>query len=68
MNKHSTTLRQAASLSDDLERLDDLIRRRAYEIFLNRGGDGGSPLDDWLLAEQEVGSAPTRTERADGRG
>jgi hypothetical protein len=30
------------------------IAARAYEIFLTRGGEHGSDLDDWLRAEQEL--------------
>jgi hypothetical protein len=30
------------------------IERRAYEIFLERGGTEGSEMDDWLRAEQEL--------------
>ncbi len=31
------------------------IRRRAYELFLQRGGNGGgNPMQDWLDAEAEV--------------
>ena len=30
------------------------IRRRAYEIFLERDGLGASELDDWLQAETEL--------------
>lgn len=33
--------------------LDD-IRRRAYEIYLRRGGTGGDPAADWLQAEREL--------------
>jgi len=29
------------------------IRRRAYEIYLERGEQPGSELDDWLRAENE---------------
>ena len=32
------------------------IRQRAYELFLERGGYGGSPEQDWLRAEAEVRS------------
>jgi len=35
----------------------DEIRRRAYEIYLERGGLSGRELDDWLRAESEVGRA-----------
>jgi topoisomerase IA-like protein len=30
------------------------IARRAYEIYLQRGGKGGQDLDDWLQAEREI--------------
>jgi hypothetical protein len=35
----------------------DRIARRAFEIFLRRGGDHGRDVDDWLAAEQELRSA-----------
>jgi hypothetical protein len=31
--------------------LEELIRRRAYELYLLRGNESGSELDDWLQAE-----------------
>jgi hypothetical protein len=34
----------------------DLIRRRAYALYLERGADPGRELDDWLAAEKEVRS------------
>jgi hypothetical protein len=30
------------------------IRRRAYEIYLERGSRSGDELDDWLRAEREL--------------
>ena len=30
------------------------IRRRAHEIYMERGGTGGADLDDWLQAEREL--------------
>ena len=30
------------------------IRIRAYEIYMERGGQPGHDLDDWLKAEQEL--------------
>jgi len=30
------------------------IRRRAYEIYLERGEQPGCDLDDWLQAEREL--------------
>ncbi len=34
--------------------LEDEIRRRAYEIYLQRGTAPGSEADDWLTAEREI--------------
>jgi hypothetical protein len=34
--------------------LEDEIRRRAYEIYQQRGNSPGSESDDWLVAEREV--------------
>ena len=30
------------------------IRNRAYEIYLERGGQSGYELEDWLQAESEL--------------
>jgi hypothetical protein len=30
------------------------VARRAYEIFLGRGGTPGNPEQDWLQAEREL--------------
>jgi hypothetical protein len=35
---------------------EELIRRRAYELFLERGQTSGQELDDWLQAEREIES------------
>jgi hypothetical protein len=32
----------------------DAIAKRAYEIYLNRGGQHGADLDDWLEAERQL--------------
>jgi len=34
--------------------LEEQIRQRAHEIYLQRGGQDGSEIDDWLLAEAEI--------------
>jgi hypothetical protein len=34
--------------------LEERIRRRAYELYVERGNESGSELDDWLQAEEEV--------------
>jgi hypothetical protein len=35
-------------------KLEDEIRRRAYEIFVERGSTSGNEAEDWLTAEREV--------------
>ena len=32
------------------------IRRRAYELYLERGEEPGHDLEDWLQAERELAS------------
>ena len=34
--------------------LEEIIRRRAFEIYEERGKVDGYAIDDWLLAEAEV--------------
>jgi len=34
--------------------LDEEIRRRAYELYLQRNGKAGDPNRDWFVAEREV--------------
>lgn len=38
----------------DIRNLDEEIRRRAYELFLERNGAAGDPNADWLIAEREI--------------
>ena len=41
------------ALAADSPRLEE-IRIRAYEIYMERGGQPGYDLDDWLQAEREL--------------
>jgi hypothetical protein len=34
--------------------LDEQLRRRAYEIYEQRGRDDGHDVEDWLQAESEL--------------
>jgi hypothetical protein len=49
--KKETVKSQASNGSGPTE---DEIRRRAYEIYRERGGGPGNALDDWLQAEAEL--------------
>lgn len=39
---------------EDLARLEEEIRRRAYQLFEERGRQHGHDQQDWLRAETEV--------------
>ena len=41
-----------------LEKLQELIKRRSYELYLERGGGDGSATDDWVSAEREISHTP----------
>jgi hypothetical protein len=36
----------------------DEIARRAYEIYVQRGGENGRDVEDWLRAEKEMSGKP----------
>ena len=39
-----------------LELTEEIIQKRAYELFEKRGGQHGHHLEDWLTAERELKS------------
>src|SRR5712691_5413927 len=42
------------ALSLEALSLEERIRRRAYELYLQRSDQPGSEFDDWLQAEEEI--------------
>ena len=48
----------------DPAQLKDRIRRRAYEIYEERGREHGRDLDDWLRAEAEITGTSAKTAAA----
>jgi hypothetical protein len=50
----TSTLVETGAVSTENSARDEEIRRRAYEIYLERGEQPGRDLDDWLQAEGEV--------------
>jgi hypothetical protein len=34
--------------------IEEQIRQRAYELYLQRNGHGGSPEQDWIRAKEEI--------------
>jgi hypothetical protein len=37
--------------------LEERVRLRAHELYIERGNESGSELDDWLQAEEELSAA-----------
>ena len=46
----------AVNSAEQNRRIDEVIARRAYEIFESRGGSGWHELEDWRQAETDVRS------------
>jgi len=53
----NTVLSHTIGISESRAPNHDEIGRRAYEIYLERGGLPGQELKDWLQAEREIESA-----------
>jgi Protein of unknown function (DUF2934) len=52
------TINQTTESTSDLQ---EQIRRRAHELYEQRGRDDGHELDDWLQAESEVTQQKAKT-------
>lgn len=48
------SLRTPADLSWDVRQVELAIARRAYELFVVRGGEHGHDWEDWFRAESEI--------------
>ena len=48
------TAQQKSQLDTEILTIEEQVRLRAHEIWVDRGGAGGSEIDDWLQAEEEV--------------
>jgi hypothetical protein len=51
--REASVQRQADESSERSTPSEEEIRRRAYEIYLERGDFPGDEIDDWLRAERE---------------
>jgi len=38
------------------------VERRAYELYLERGGEDGHDVDDWIAAERELGAQTEKSQ------
>ena len=59
--KQPNALITAPAAEQPLDVRDIEIARRAYELYEQRGGAHGHDIDDWLLAERELGLAGRST-------
>jgi len=51
----SFMLRGSSNTSEDrLQKMQDLIAKKAFELYGKRGGQHGNDLQDWLEAERIV--------------
>jgi hypothetical protein len=50
------------------EEYRDRVARRAYELYLSRGGGHGADWDDWLAAEREINQSSAPESDGSGRG
>ena len=57
LNRSATVAHQTSTtvaVMKSVPELQDQIRRRAYELYEQRGSTDGHELGDWLQAESEV--------------
>jgi HSP20 family molecular chaperone IbpA len=50
-------------LLTELQSLSEKVRTRAYERYLERGGEAGHDMEDWLEAERELTPQTELTEK-----
>ena len=48
-----------SSTVDPAQSIEDLVRKRAYDLYEQRGGEHGHDLEDWLNAEAEIIEKPS---------
>ena len=62
-NKPDPEALTQSQVTDSTSSIEDRIRQRAHELYLQRGGQHGAHEEDWLQAEKEIRgeSAPPAT-------
>ena len=59
-----TALTTAPPTTESASEVQEQIRRRAYELYEERGRADGRDLEDWLQAESEVTQQKAKTAAA----
>jgi hypothetical protein len=57
----SVTVRPVSSLDDIIQGIEQLVRVRAFELYLNRGRQPGREVEDWQNASAELLKQPPNT-------
>jgi HSP20 family protein len=52
--KNELKIEKRDSLWEELDKIREHVTKRAYDLFIENGGQFGRDLDDWLKAEQEL--------------
>ena len=50
----SSVLQMSSAAESKASVSEDRIRQRAYELYMQRGGQHGKHVDDWFRAEAEL--------------
>lgn len=58
---HMQLDRSSVDADENADELRARVERRAYELAEQRSFAAGHELEDWLRAESEIGSQPTKT-------
>ncbi len=53
-DKKKNSIMVISTLKNNIQVPEHHIRKRAFEIFIERGEDEGSERNDWFQAEQEL--------------
>lgn len=64
--KNTVEIHVVETISEQIARLQETIRVRAYEKYLMRNSETGRELDDWLAAEDQILTALETTVREEG--
>ncbi len=54
------TGKRVQAIRNEPEDQEETIRTRAYQLYEERGREGGHELDDWLRAEEEISRRKSR--------
>ena len=53
-NNKGSLFSDTSRASANQSQLNDMIRKKAYELYEKRGRKPGRPMDDWLEAERII--------------